>query len=507
MVLMDTYKSHKPLRNRLRKVSLEDVFYVIWAYSRNLHFNDLEIPKDIQVDPSYLNAERWIEGGIYPWNLEILVRESLLNGSYSSYHPQIHKTFKKWSYFANAHNNIRDIEGDISKERINAENIISAMNLIAHRQFHWQTLPQTSYYMRYYKIFSEEKVNAIIEAALGISVYEIYVIGLAMVGAYLGSPAINFPITIELKTITSAKVRIFLGLFGKELNELKELVQSEHKMDEDFHSVIPSLRMFPVIHMVYCGQEAIVCPMPSLLFWRMTSGLYYDIVKIPETGFDNAFGSSFEKYVGNVIEATIDSRIERKRGEDYKIGKEKKETSDWVVWDDKGILLIECKTKRMRLDSKSSLDETFIEKDLEKMAEFVFQLYKSMLNYKNGEYPFIDYASSRKIYPMVLTLENWHIMGTERFTKINELAKAKLVEAGIDPICIEENPYTISSIDEFEYSAQVLSQIGISEFMEEKVGSKYRYYQLRPYQLERFVEESKTGVKLWDAEHDAIFKF
>lgn len=504
---MDIYESHKPLRNRLRKVSLEDVFYVVWAYARNLHFNDWKIPKDIQVDPSYLNAKHWIDAGIYPWNLEILVRESVLNGSYGSYHPDIHKTFKKWSYFANAHNNIRDIEGDISKERISAGNINSAMNLVAHRQFHWQALPKTDYYMRYYKIFSEEKVKAIIETNLGISVYEIYITGLAMVGAYLGSPELNFPITIELRTITASKFSIFLQMFGKEFNELKKLVQSEHKMDEDFHSIVPSLRMFPLIRMVYRGKEAVVCPIPSLLFWRMTSGLYYDIVKIPGTGFDNAFGNAFEKYVGDIIEATMNPLIQRNRGEEYKIGKEKKETSDWVIWDEEAILLIECKTKRMRLESKNSLDETFVEKDLEKMADFLLQLYKSIQNYKNNEYPFVTNSKKRKIYPMILTLENWHIMGVERFIRINELLRTKLIETGINPICIEENPYTISSIDEFEHAAQVVSRVGINQFMEKKVDDKHRYYQLRPFQLEQFPEESKNVIGLWDTEHDATFKF
>jgi hypothetical protein len=36
----------------------------------------------------------------------------------------------------------------------------------------------------------------------------------------------------------------------------------------------------------------------TLLYWRFTSGLYYNLVSVPE--FANEFGDGFQTYVGDV---------------------------------------------------------------------------------------------------------------------------------------------------------------------------------------------------------------
>lgn len=499
---MDIYPAYKPLRNRLKKLSLEDTFYVIWAYSQKLHFNS-KIPANIQLDKSFVEAKHWNEHGVYPWVLEIILKETVLNGDYAAYHLNFHKTFKNWDYFAGANNDVRGIEEYIAKNFINRQNVISEINRVGHRQFHWQDLPKTSFYMRYYKIFSDEKVNEVVLSTTGLSVKEIYFMGLAFVGAYLSSPAILLPIKVEIENINEEKIKIFLDRFSKDVDNLKKLLISEQKLNEDFLSICPALRAYPMIKMIYRGQEAVLCPIPTLLFWRMTTGLYYEIYNSPN--FDLSFGRSFEKYVGDVIKETIDKKIERSGEVTYKIGKEQKHSSDWLIWDTKGALFVECKTKRMRLDSKSTMDEEIVAKDLEKLSEFIFQTYKAIEAYKNNEYSFFQFSKERKIYPLILTLENWNIFGDDRFKRLDSLVKGKLIKNNINPNCLEKSPYTITSIDQFEEACQIISMVGIKDFMEDKVKKERRYFQLFPYYSTKFTTEITKIRSLWKEEHDKLF--
>ncbi len=87
------YEQYKQLRNRIRSTSIEDNMYVIWAYSQNLLL-DNPIPPDIEVHQDYL-AKNFVQKGLYPWDLEILAKETILNAANSQYSYNRHESFKK----------------------------------------------------------------------------------------------------------------------------------------------------------------------------------------------------------------------------------------------------------------------------------------------------------------------------------------------------------------------------------------------------------------------------
>jgi len=94
-----------------------------------------------------------------------------------------------------------------------------------------------------------------------------------------------------------------------------------------------------------------VCPIPTLLFWRFISGVYYEIYN--QQGFENAFGNAFQWYVGQVIERG--TRRERTRLHPecpYRIGNDLKRTVDWIVEQDGAAIFVEAKTKRMAYEAK-----------------------------------------------------------------------------------------------------------------------------------------------------------
>ena len=78
-----------------------------------------------------------------------------------------------------------------------------------------------------------------------------------------------------------------------------------------------------------------------------------------QPGFSQAFGPSFQNYVGEVLAATTrDSTATFLAEEKYQVGKNRKDSVDWIVEDDTATLFIECKTKKVRYEAKVALTDT-----------------------------------------------------------------------------------------------------------------------------------------------------
>jgi hypothetical protein len=76
-----------------------------------------------------------------------------------------------------------------------------------------------------------------------------------------------------------------------------------HALDEGFAYRYSSLRAYPIVQFSHGGVDEIACPVPTLLFWRITTGLYYSLKEQP--GFPTAFGESFQAYAGEVLQQRI----------------------------------------------------------------------------------------------------------------------------------------------------------------------------------------------------------
>ena len=149
-------------------------------------------------------------------------------------------------------------------------------------------------------------------------------------------------------------------------------------MDAGFIYRYSSLREFPLVQISHQGSDEIPCPIPTLLFWRITTGLYYTLKDVP--GFPTAFGASFQRYVGYVIRQRITNpQMEVRSEAEYHVGRHRADTVDWIIQQgDKSALFVECKTKRLTWASKAGLaDPSALEQDIRKLAGAVVQVYKT----------------------------------------------------------------------------------------------------------------------------------
>ncbi len=193
----DFYELYKPLRNHLRKVCIEDSLFVVWAYVQHIQFNN-QIPSEIEVSQEFLNRKHRAEKGIYSWELELITKEIIINSQEGQRCPE---TLRQWSYYAKTINNLKTLENAIAKEYLNQNNILTELHRIAHRQFPWQTTFFKGQLIRYYKIFKHPDIENIVYNKIGVSLYELYLLGYIFFSFYLKTPAIVYPINVSIKEL------------------------------------------------------------------------------------------------------------------------------------------------------------------------------------------------------------------------------------------------------------------------------------------------------------------
>jgi hypothetical protein len=239
------------------------------------------------------------------------------------------------------------------------------------------------------------------EQATGLTLDQIYLIGMCYLGHFFGQPWASLTLNIEIPGLTQEHFDRFLAFTSLRRHELASRLRDEHSLDEGFAYRYSSLREFPLVRLSHNGRDEVACPVPTLLFWRMTTGLYYTLKDVPR--FPTAFGASFQRYVGEVLHQRISNpqRAVLNEGE-YHVGQRRKDTVDWIVQQgDEAALFVECKTKRLTWASKAGLaDLAALEQDIRKLAGAVVQVYKTIADYRAGHYPQLAYVEARRIYPL-----------------------------------------------------------------------------------------------------------
>ena len=291
------------------------------------------------------------------------------------------------------------------------------------------------------------------------------------------------------------------------LDELRKKLRAEHALNEDFAYRYSSLREFPLIKISHEGVAKIACPIPTLLFWRITSGLYYALRN--ERGFSDAFGTSFQDYVGEVLRHRMaGGAIEVIEETSYEVGKDRKDTVDWIVRQgDDAAMFVECKTKRLTWASKVSLaDLTALDHDINKLAGAVIQVYRTINDYRAGHYPHLQFVAGRRIYPVIVTLEDWYFFGYELPARLDVAVRRGMLEAELDVNWLEEMPYSIMSVDECETAAGVINSVGVHPFISGKVRDpQRRLWAYGAYYNDRYAKEVGGLPNLFQDEYDAMF--
>ena len=193
---------------------------------------------------------------------------------------------------------------------------------------------------------------------------------------------------------------------------------------------------------------------------------------------------------------------------EYQVGKDRKDTVDWIVRQgDEAAMFIECKTKRLTWASKVSLaDLTALEHDVNKLAGAVIQVYRTIKDYRAGHYPHLQFVAGRRIYPVIVTLEDWYFFGHELPARLDAAVRRDMLEAELAVGWLEEMPYSIMSVDECETATGVINSVGMRPFISGKVlDPERRFWAYGAYYNDRFAEEVVSLPGLFQDEYEAMF--
>ena len=500
---MDVFAEYKPFRNKISLLARDDALRVIWAYCQYLQIDDFKIPSDIEV-PRRFYDEPVPRRTVAEWELELLAKEILLNAPASN---SKGRTLRQAKTLGDLLNTLRALENEIYGFYGSPRSILIELIKIAHRQFVWQgNSPNAATTIRSLKIFNHPTIVEICLDRLGLTVEEIFLCGMAFMGSFLSFPSVIASYTSEIKTLPREKIEKFLAFTSKTLAELRPILKAEQRYDADFAYAYSSLRAFPLIRMAFFRDEdAFVCPLPTLLFWRITGGLYYDLINDPR--FPNPFGESFQRYVGEVWQRAItNGSLHLLPEEEYGPKKARKRSVDWIVTDEHSAIFLECKAKRLAWGAKSSLNDlTQLEADIDSMAAAVVQVYKTIIDYQGGQYPHFSYDVERKIYPVVVTFENWRMFGSAMFDRLANGVTDKVLAEGLPNNITETIPYAVLAIEELEVAGQIINSVGISNFFDGKLhDAEMCTWEWHGYMTERFPDHHPAR-RLFEPDYEKMF--
>lgn len=419
---------HKRLRKLLSRVVDEDFLNAVWVleWGRDDGF---VIPRGYDFPRECLHAGIADEGRIHSWELETVLTEALATPKQKG---RRIANPRSWNFFAAVISALRSAE-NAEGGRLKTEDVFRDLNRALYRQLPWQSRPEgLADIIRWQSIFSNKTLLGLYVENVGLEPQKMMWIAVAFFQDFRRFPIISKPrISSELYFTESDIDAFFLACADTLPNLRKRAVEISRHSGLAFRE--SPFRQKPLVQIGEGKRKRYVCPLKLPLFWRVTSGLYYDIVQEPSAW--NLIGAEFELFERRLVaaafpEAVVDGDIH------YGIRKEPKKTPDILV-SREGILDVafECKAKRLPLAEKMSATQHQRESlAIGELAKGVFQLVRFRMDLRQGKFDGLRECEHTQY--VVLTLDDWIFTGRttkdDVFYRVGDLISRKNIEVDFD---------------------------------------------------------------------------
>ncbi len=471
------FAEYKPFRNRLRGVNVLQALEMVWAFVQNLQF---QRPLPTAFNHPLRAYRSGASIGLLEWEFETLAREILANCPERS-----DQRVDGWNAVSALIKEVRRLEGAAYRGRVEAADVMYELYRISHRQWPWQTKVDRESVSRYYKLYDHPQVRPLIQEAFGMSVTEIYQIGLALAGAFQSSMYVALPINNQINDVAPETVDRFVAKFSADLPTLSAAAKARATFDVNWAYAFDPLRLHPLVR---TSDGRLAAPLTPLLLRRLLDGIYFDIVPLP--AFGNAMGAAFQDYVGKVVAAANHGGSLTVRAEQrYGPAGTARDSVDWIVDDNSGTLFIECKVARMKIAGKTDLtSRVALSDELARLASNVVQMYAALHDALDGRYPHWQ-PRLEPVYPVLVTLDEWNAFGHHIAAILNPQIEAGLAKRGLDPGLLMQHPYQIYSVESFEMAIQIMGMGSISGFMNAKLDDEHRLWPVQTFVSSHWQEE------------------
>lgn len=280
---------------------------------------------------------------------------------------------------------------DLNFVDINQEDSYKCMIRMIYSQSRYMRHPShllSRYLIFFNKLQTENaiQINAMLENALKLNFKEIANICFCVTGSLLSNKAFDVKNLVDhtitsnaiIECLTKEKIFNYIDLFCIDLNTFREkcnlLIENR---DLEKYSYNP-LWKFPIIktrNIFERGKTHIIPSIPDLIY-ASTEGVYYCLMdyyrKEKANPFSEKFGYLFEDYIEFLLKEASFSNYLRETERDIP----RSVVPDFLLKHSDFEVHIECKKRKMSLDSKACIGNKF-EKYIEEIAESIYsQLYR-----------------------------------------------------------------------------------------------------------------------------------
>lgn len=465
------YSIYKPLRNFIRKVDLWTGLHAVYSFAQYLDY-DVQLPEQYRLHYPLSRRDKMMKG-LVQWEFEILARELILNAKEKG-----GLRFANWADVARAANHIKKVENDMfGAHEGHQDDVLYEIVRIAHRQFPWQVGISQEYIARYHWLYRQDGLKEAFERIFGMTNTEMMQIGLALVGHLLSNSAIKLPIRNNLNDVCQNTIEKFIENMSTSIEDARAFYRANQQYNVNWAYTFNILREKPLIRV---SDGHLICPLPNLLLWRLTTGVYYDLVKVKDVN---------SKYLGPAVQQMIAKIAQTHLTEDfrvvpeakYHVGKNEKSSIDWIIESDTGTLFIEVKAARVSFKGISDLTDTSsMASEFSKMREFARKAYATINDALNGKYEHWQ-PKNLPAFLMIVTLEDWQSLGFHVEREVFGPLRADLEKLGIDTGLIDRVPMTFCPAADFEIALYVAKKIGIADLLSPKNKGEYPQWMLHTY--------------------------
>jgi hypothetical protein len=448
-------ESRRDLRDYLARALDINFLALIWAVDALQSGRVAEAAKYIAFPKGADTEEITAHLSIHSWELETLATVLLLGRKLepTRLHPVV-----KCNHFGDlgkSINMLRKIENAEHAVHLDGNNIMLELHRIAQRQFAWQrgyVKPQSIY--RFLYVYGQGKCADYFHGKYGISINDFSLCAFVIFQMTYEDRLIARPnataIGIAPETMDAALAVLSLNLddIRKRAKEIRlEAMKNNGGADLPKTAYQPSaLRQYPVIT-IPIMENRIISPLPELVMYRATAGLFYDIVKGGQTLVNEA-NQRFEQY-GRLLITTHLPRFEVLEAQKYKFNDSDAETPD-ILLKDGGVIVaaFECKATKLSFAAQYAENPMVSAKTAyDQMTKGIFQLWKFFSHARRGLYGAQPVSSTA--HGILLTMETWFNAAGPLQTQATATAKT-LASADPQITADDMRPIVFCAMDELE---------------------------------------------------------
>lgn len=416
-------QARKKVKTMIERSDKVDLFKSMWVIDRAQSDRNFVSPPEFDIPAEFIGATIGNQYAIHPWEVETLLTEIL-------YWP-IKEGDRRgnpaaWSFISTLANALRKLEN--FEYGAGGVGVVREVQRILYRQIIWQQKQiGGAPFVRWWSIINEPTLARIFKENTGVELRKFILIGSMWNVIFNGNFLSQRMTPGQIQELSISDIDAFIAATSISLTaaQAEALASRSSSGATAYRKGI--LRKSPILAIRRGNVQIFVRPIETLLKWRISSGLYYDVIATEGAG--NIIGTQFEIYIRDLLKAKF-SGLNVLPEFPYGTKKRPKKSPDNLLVDGDVIKwIIECKTAKIPYGVQTSAVKT---PDHDRVADDLAKGVAQVCAFEEDVVAGIENVSLRlapNMVPIVVTLDDSLFFGSifrdEIFNRAANIARSK----------------------------------------------------------------------------------